>query len=368
MAWEQGLTVSGCYVGGVFTTDENGRARGQFSRKGPTGQIERLGPCREQGEREFDLLDAGAIAPPSGDYTLSNNTFPNNRPYQIKFSFNGDDLSGEWSRTTNYVTVGRVETRLYTISGKMTRCIGFLRGVCYSALMRSRGDTWRILFGFTGGGGGNWTARGAYWNRYDAATGFAHFRLQGVSETALEQQAPSTAAPMAAARSLSFSSLGGFDSYVRSSVPTAVWSGEPTILVGGWGDEYRGLLKFNIGAIPVIADGGSVKLRLYVRSPDDGTAFRSTTMAVYRALSSFSANTSWQNQPSIDRDTERLVEVSREGWIEIDITSYVESWQAGAPNNGIVLVPLNTNNKFNMFVSSNDAARRKFWPTVEINR
>ena len=145
----------------------------------------------------------------------------------------------------------------------------------------------------------------ALWLRLADGSGY-------ISATNLSSgEAVQTARPVTTARSLSFISLSGFDSYVRSSVPAAEWSNEPTILVGGWGDEYRGLIRFNIDPISEIANGDSVKLRLYARSPDDGTAFRPTSMAIYRASSSISNNTSWLNQPSIVRDTERLIEVGR---------------------------------------------------------
>jgi hypothetical protein len=91
-------------------------------------------------------------------------------------------------------------------------------------------------------------------------------------------------------------------------------------------------------------------------------------MIVNRASTAFSGTTAWQNQPRVERNTDMLVDVEQEGWVELDITSYVESWQAGAPNYGIVLVPVNTNNKFNMFVSGNDGERQKFWPNLVINR
>jgi hypothetical protein len=204
---------------------------------------------------------------------------------------------------------------------------------------------------------------GFFWLRLNNSAGYVSTVNLGVNAQSQLQTVRSTQP----SRSLSFRSVGGFDSYIRSSVPSALWAEEATIMVGGWGDEYRGLIRFNIDNIPQIVEGSSIKLRIYARSPDDGTAFRPTAMAVYQAASSFSANTSWQSQPSIDRNTERVVDVSSEGWLDIDITNVVASWQKGAPNNGIVLVPLNKNNKFNMFVSSDDTARQQFWPMIEIN-
>lgn len=169
-------------------------------------------------------------------------------------------------------------------------------------------------------------------------------------------------------RTLPLSAIGGMDSYIRSSLPSSLWSKEKAIIVGGWGDEYRGLVWFDVNRVPEIPGGYSAKLYLYERAPDDGSANRPTSMISYRAASPISSQTAWQNRPEVERDTEWEREVSGEGWLALDITSYIESWRAGAPNYGIVLVPRSTNNKFNFFVASDDSTRPSLHPYIRIER
>lgn len=167
---------------------------------------------------------------------------------------------------------------------------------------------------------------------------------------------------------ISLSKIGGMDSYIRSSLPTALWSKETAIIGGGWGDEYRGLVWFDVNRLPEIPIGYSVKLFLYERAPDDGSANRPTSMLSYRAASPISSQTAWQNRPQVARDSEWAYEVADEGWLALDITSYVASWRGGTPNYGIVLVPRSTNNKFSVFVASDDTSRPSLQPYIRIER
>jgi hypothetical protein len=132
--------------------------------------------------------------------------------------------------------------------------------------------------------------------------------------------------------------------------------------VGGWGDTYYSLLKFNLSGAPSTAT--SATLRLYNMSNSGGTA---TPMYLDRVTSAWD----WTTQPITPQspDNQRLWWVNRPtatqigslpaptvaSYYDIDVTSVYNAWQSGTPNHGIQFRPTNTWNNWNMFASSENA-------------
>lgn len=137
------------------------------------------------------------------------------------------------------------------------------------------------------------------------------------------------------------------------------------LVVGGWADEYRSLLQFDLSAQPKVAS--SVKLRLYEINTHAGSN-GSVSMHLDRVTSAWD----WTTQPitPFSPDNQRLWWINRPTYVqmstisaptpgnyyEIDITALYNQWQSGAvPNFGVQLRPVLTNNYWNVFASSENA-------------
>ena len=149
------------------------------------------------------------------------------------------------------------------------------------------------------------------------------------------------------------------------------------LIVGGWGDEYRSLIQFDLNGQPKAAT--SVILRLFNISTNAGSN-GPTPMYLYRITSSWD----WTIQPitTLSPDNQRLwwvnqptaVQVGAYGnrsailpaptvgaTYDIDITDIYNFWQSNPTLNfGIELRPQYTSNYWNVFASSQNAtaARR----------
>lgn len=136
--------------------------------------------------------------------------------------------------------------------------------------------------------------------------------------------------------------------------------------VGGWGDDYRSLLQFDLSGAPTVAS--SATLRLYDMSANGGG---SVSMNLDRVTSSWD----WTTQPitSLSPDNQRLWWANRPSFTQlstsplpapvvgsyynIDVTGLYNQWQSGAVSNyGIQLRPTGTNNQWDVFASSENAA------------
>jgi len=119
--------------------------------------------------------------------------------------------------------------------------------------------------------------------------------------------------------------------------------------VGGWGDKYCTLIRFDLEGLTLKAS--SAKIYLYTFG---NAGYNDSNVAMYleRIVSTWNENTKWENKPS--SEFLRILPVpSLNSWYAIDITDIYNGWQTGEfPNYGILLCPTNTNNYFNEFYSS----------------
>ncbi len=120
--------------------------------------------------------------------------------------------------------------------------------------------------------------------------------------------------------------------------------------VGGWGDEYWSLIRFELpGDAP---QAKRATLELYNRTLEMPTDMH---LDVVVADWGWTAGDRlwWRDRPR-SRPVARVGVSAQEGWVRIDITDLYNAWVRGdRPNYGLVLRPVSTNNNYNEFVSSN---------------
>lgn len=123
--------------------------------------------------------------------------------------------------------------------------------------------------------------------------------------------------------------------------------------VGGWGDEYRSLLKFDLTGQPPVA--AQVRLRLWCFSSGDTRARGGTPMRLEAVTGPWGSVRKlwWEEQPA-GFGVGRVWPAARPGmWYEIEVTALYNAWQSGAlANHGLRLSPLLTDNRFNEFRSA----------------
>lgn len=153
--------------------------------------------------------------------------------------------------------------------------------------------------------------------------------------------------------------LAVVDTYVRSSVPEARWGSEPGLIVGGWGDTYEALIRFDVTDLPTLAANERAMLLLLNTSTSPGQ--QPTDVQLTLLTSNFANDINWNGAQLLAGQPKSVVGIGGfNAWTEIDISEAVRAWQGGAPNNGLRLTPVQTDNRFDVFVSSDapDIAHR----------
>lgn len=139
--------------------------------------------------------------------------------------------------------------------------------------------------------------------------------------------------------------------------------------VGGWGDQYRTFIKFDIEGLPQSPD----LMALYVKSYARGDSSTTTPFALCKVGSSWNLSLTWNTQPSFPTCWGWYSAPTPGDWWGINLTSLYNDWKSGAlANNGVMMYPQNTNNNFDMFRSSRysygygPVLRFDFTPTIEL--
>ncbi|MFN8669403.1 MAG: DNRLRE domain-containing protein [Gemmatimonadaceae bacterium] len=127
--------------------------------------------------------------------------------------------------------------------------------------------------------------------------------------------------------------------------------------VGGWGDYYHTLLKFDVSALPANATSAVIELFPFSRG-DQSTP---VSMTLHRVTSSWDESVGWFTRPGAT-PVSALPAPQPGSAYQIDITALYNAWKSGAlPNFGIELRPTANDNRFNVFRSSDytsDPTRR----------
>lgn len=142
----------------------------------------------------------------------------------------------------------------------------------------------------------------------------------------------------------------GTDTWVRNSFSQAGDEGSrDTLIVGGWGDTYETLLRFDLPSGASSTSVQTATLRLYNYSSNNGSP---TGFSLSQVTTNWTES-SWVNDYSTQAQPFRTVNAPNLGWVEVDITDIVKAWlNAPASNFGLELSPTSNNNNFNYFYSS----------------
>ncbi len=152
-------------------------------------------------------------------------------------------------------------------------------------------------------------------------------------------------------------STNASDTFVRSSVPDESFN-NIQLNVGGWGDIYESLFKFDLSILPSTTT--QLKLMLY----SDPTYFSGGTsvgMSLNRVTSAWNSQITWNTKPAYTA-VASLPAATVGQWYEVDLTSQLSLWKSGTENHGILLHPDGTSNQWNRFTSTDntDTAHRPY--------
>jgi Tol biopolymer transport system component len=129
----------------------------------------------------------------------------------------------------------------------------------------------------------------------------------------------------------------GIDAFVTSvyDSPQTYEGYKHVIRVGGWGDYYYGLIRFDLSGLPPTAS--QAVIRLY--TIDGGADYGSAPMLLDRVTSLWDETVTWASRPTYVT-LRQLQPAARNQWYEIDVTSLYNSWKSGTTaNHGIQLRP-----------------------------
>jgi Peptidase family M23 len=139
--------------------------------------------------------------------------------------------------------------------------------------------------------------------------------------------------------------------------------------VGGWSNQYRTFIKFDIEGLPKNPD----LMALYIKSYARGDSSTTTPFAICKVGSSWNLSLTWNTQPSFPTCWGWYNTPTPGNWWGINLTSIYNEWKSGAfENNGVMMFPQNNNNNFDMFRSSRysygygPVLRFDFTPTIEL--
>jgi serine/threonine protein kinase len=185
-------------------------------------------------------------------------------------------------------------------------------------------------------------------------------------------QAPQTVRPRAETIAFRPGSDRVQDIWTTSTYSYAPGGGGPgggladgALRVGGWGDLYYTLLRFDLAGLPRTAR--SAVLRLYDGDANGGSP---VGIVVYRIAAPWDWTVHgtgsdrnrlwWADQPAVVQWGGPLPAPTAESFYDIDITELYNAWQSGRlPNYGIELRPTANSNNFDVFKSSRSSESAK---------
>jgi murein DD-endopeptidase MepM/ murein hydrolase activator NlpD len=122
--------------------------------------------------------------------------------------------------------------------------------------------------------------------------------------------------------------------------------------VGGWGDEYDTMLRFDLSGLPQTA----YRVVFYLYGIPPGDASTPTPIKWYLLSSQWGSDTvGWNNRPNSAYVGYTPAPSGRAVWYGVDLTYYYNQWRTGNPgtlNYGFALGPMYNNNRFDIFHSS----------------
>ncbi len=133
--------------------------------------------------------------------------------------------------------------------------------------------------------------------------------------------------------------------------------------VGGWSDEYRSLIRFNLNCLPDVADSAYLYLYAYPR----GDSSVPVSMNVYLLTSQWDESSNFYD-PLSGYFAGTVGAPTPGSWYVLNITSIYNGWKDGTyDNHGFAFLPTSTNNEFNVFRSSDYTADPSLRPKLVVN-
>lgn len=137
--------------------------------------------------------------------------------------------------------------------------------------------------------------------------------------------------------------------------------------VGGWGDSYYALIRFDVENMPMSATSATVVLQPFARTelaPTDVST--PVPMTLHQITSAWNENTGWFSQPATTFISNLPAPVVGRPYA-IDITDIYNKWKSGtAQNLGLELRPTANDNRFDVFRSSDYKADPSVRPMLKI--
>jgi len=134
-----------------------------------------------------------------------------------------------------------------------------------------------------------------------------------------------------------------------SSVYNTTAVDDNKLQVGGWGDQYRTLLRFDLTGLPQTATSAYMYLYTYPR----GDSSTPVSMNIYILTVDWNEQTQYYYTPLYGYFGGTHPAPTVNSWYGINITGIYNAWKAGTYTNyGFAFLPTATDNRFNMFRSS----------------
>ncbi|MDD2935097.1 MAG: peptidoglycan DD-metalloendopeptidase family protein [Candidatus Pacebacteria bacterium] len=160
-----------------------------------------------------------------------------------------------------------------------------------------------------------------------------------------------------------------WDGWLPSYYYNQEFTRDDKLQLGGWGDQYRIYVKFDIEGLPYDPDD----VIMFMKSFDRGDSSTTTPFAFCQASSSWDLSLTWNTQPSFSGCWGWYSAPTPGDWWGRYITSMYSDWKDGTSTNyGVMMYPQNTNNNFNVFRSSRYSTESYravlqfyFTPTIE---
>lgn len=139
-----------------------------------------------------------------------------------------------------------------------------------------------------------------------------------------------------------------WDGWLNNSYnQTFVW--DDKLQVGGWGDEYRSFIKFDLDGLPNSVTQAALWLMPYSR----GDSSTPTSLAMCKVGSTWDTSMTWNTQPSYPLCWGWYAAPTPGQWWGVAITTWYNDWRSGAAvNNGVMFFPQYNDNRFDVFRSS----------------
>lgn len=137
--------------------------------------------------------------------------------------------------------------------------------------------------------------------------------------------------------------------------------------IGGWGDNYRTYIQFDLKGLPYTTSDASLELYAYPRG-DSSTQvnFDAWSPNTAWASSNLTTTMTWDTQPSSYTLVGSYAAASVNSFWDIGITSLYNNWRSGtSANNGLALMSWTQNNNFDVWRSSRYASDT-YRPTLRL--